>query len=66
MNYANKTSKCVSIQLNACAQESRIQKSFRNTIVIEGDTHAEFVHVGQLNNELSPFLQEVLDPGNEN
>jgi CPA1 family monovalent cation:H+ antiporter len=32
-------------------------------LAIEADTYAEFVRAGRLNNELSPFLQEVLPDG---
>ena len=41
-------------------QEYAIEQLRDELLAIEADTYAEFVRAGQLNNELSPFLQEVL------
>jgi CPA1 family monovalent cation:H+ antiporter len=41
-------------------QEYAIEQLRDELLAIEADTYAEFVRAGQLNNELSPFLQKVL------
>lgn len=41
-------------------QEYAIEQLRDELLAIEADTYAEFVRAGQLNNELSPFLQDVL------
>ncbi len=41
-------------------QEYAIEQLRDELLAIEADTYAEFVQAGQLNNELSPFLQKVL------
>lgn len=53
-------------QQNSQMREYAIEQLREELLAIEADTYAEFVRAGQLNNELSPFLQEVLDSGNEN
>lgn len=42
-------------------REYAIEQLRDELLAIEADTYAEFVRGGQLNNELSPFLQEVLE-----
>ncbi|NES97022.1 MAG: sodium:proton antiporter [Desertifilum sp. SIO1I2] len=46
-------------------REYAIEQLREELLAIEADTYAEFVRAGQLNNELSPFLQEVLHDGAE-
>lgn len=47
-------------QKNSQIREYAIENLREELLAIEADTYAEFVRAGQLNNELSPFLQEVL------
>jgi CPA1 family monovalent cation:H+ antiporter len=46
-------------------REYAIEQLQNELLAIEADTYAEFVRAGQLNNELSPFLNEVLQNGEE-
>ncbi|MBD2040862.1 Na+/H+ antiporter [Microcoleus sp. FACHB-672] len=53
-------------QQNSQMREYAIEQLREELLAIEADTYAEFVRAGQLNNELSPFLQEILSSGDEN
>jgi CPA1 family monovalent cation:H+ antiporter len=47
-------------QQNSDLRTYAIEQLKEELFAIEADTYAEFVKAGQLNNELSPFLQEIL------
>jgi CPA1 family monovalent cation:H+ antiporter len=46
-------------------REYAIEQLQNELLAIEADTYAEFVRAGQLNNELSPFLHDVLQDGQQ-
>lgn len=52
-------------QQNSQTRDYAIEQLREELLAIEADTYAEFVRAGQLKNELSPFLQEVLHDGTQ-
>ena len=50
---------------NSQTREFAIEQLREELRAIEADTYAEFVRAGQLNKELSPFLQDVLEEDND-